>query len=69
MATSRTPNGMRKRIDQSALLLMLDYVESECRALGAEEAARHVALALALLSTVGETELPTLLNTAVGGRA
>jgi hypothetical protein len=69
MATSRPPHGLRRRIDQSALLMMLDYVEAECRALGAEEAARHIALALALLNAMGDAELPSLLNTAIGGRA
>jgi hypothetical protein len=69
MATSRPPHGLRRRIDQSALLMMLDYVEAECRALGAEEAARHIALALALLNAMGDAEPPSLLNTAVGGHA
>jgi hypothetical protein len=31
--------------DRKALLLMLSYVESECRRLGALDAARHAALA------------------------
>jgi hypothetical protein len=35
--------------DSSALLLMLAYVEAECRRLGAEAAARHAALAAALV--------------------
>jgi hypothetical protein len=50
MASSLPSAGSQKRTDQSALLLMLDYVEAECRALGAEEAARHVAHALSLLN-------------------
>jgi hypothetical protein len=38
--------------DGAALLLMLAYVEAECRRLGAEQAARHVAKAAALVPTV-----------------
>ncbi|MBC9207240.1 hypothetical protein IBL26_10370 [Roseomonas aerophila] len=39
----------QKRIDRSALMLMLSYIEAECRNLGAADAARHVALAASLL--------------------
>lgn len=35
--------------DRCALLLMLAYVESECRRLGADAAARHAALAAELV--------------------
>ncbi len=35
--------------DRQALLLMLSYVEAECRRLGALEAARHAAMAAGLL--------------------
>jgi hypothetical protein len=35
--------------DRQALLLMLSYVEAECRRLGAVDAARHAALAAGLL--------------------
>jgi hypothetical protein len=35
--------------DRSALLLMLAYVEAECRRLGADAAARHAAMAAALM--------------------
>jgi hypothetical protein len=35
--------------DRQALLLMLSYVEAECRRLGAPDAARHAALAAGLL--------------------
>ena len=35
--------------DHQALLLMLSYVEAECRRLGATDAARHAALAANLL--------------------
>jgi hypothetical protein len=35
--------------DRSAILLMLSYVEAECRRLGAMDAARHAALAAALV--------------------
>lgn len=36
--------------DKAALLLMLAYVEAECRRLGTEEAATHAAMAAALVS-------------------
>ena len=35
--------------DDAALLLMLAYIEAECRRLGAEAAAAHVAMAAALV--------------------
>lgn len=35
--------------DHSALLMMLAYVEAECRRLGADAAARHAAMAAALM--------------------
>jgi hypothetical protein len=35
--------------DRCALLLMLAYVEAECRRLGAEAAAHHAALAASLV--------------------
>ncbi|MBO1073383.1 hypothetical protein [Roseomonas marmotae] len=50
MADSCFPEDQQQRIDRSALLLMLGYIESECRAMGAKDAARHVAEALTLLS-------------------
>jgi hypothetical protein len=34
--------------DRSAILMMFAYVEAECRRLGAEDAARHAALAATL---------------------
>jgi hypothetical protein len=36
-------------VDRSALVLMLAYVEAECRRLGAEAAAKHAAMAAALV--------------------
>ncbi|MFC7476705.1 hypothetical protein ACFQS7_20220 [Dankookia sp. GCM10030260] len=36
--------------DQSALRLMLSYVEAECLRMGATDAARHAALAASLMS-------------------
>jgi hypothetical protein len=69
MAMSRTPRGLQKRADQSALLMMLGYVEAECRALGAEEAARHIAQALSLLDTLAEPDRMALLNGSICGRA
>jgi len=38
-----------KAEDRIAIQMMLAYVEAECRRLGAEGAARHAALAAALL--------------------
>jgi hypothetical protein len=35
--------------DRSAIVMMLTYVEAECRRLGDAEAARHAALAAALI--------------------
>jgi hypothetical protein len=39
--------GQAEGVDRSALLLMLSYIEAECRRLGATEAAHHAALAAA----------------------
>lgn len=36
--------------DRSAIIMMLTYVEAECRRLGDAEAARHAALAAALIN-------------------
>jgi len=41
------------RSDQIALRLMLTYVESECLRIGATDAARHAALAAALMPSRG----------------
>jgi len=41
---------LEKQVDQEALLLMLSYIEAECRRLGVPDAARHAALAAAALS-------------------
>ncbi|MBX6375334.1 MAG: hypothetical protein IRZ13_14010 [Acetobacteraceae bacterium] len=38
-----------EQVDRSALLLMLSYIEAECRRIGATAAADHVALAAALV--------------------
>ena len=37
-------------IDRSAILMMLAYVEAECRRLGVTEAAQHAAQAASILS-------------------
>lgn len=39
--------------DQQALLLMLSYIEAECRRLGALDTARHAALAASALPVPG----------------
>ncbi len=46
---SPTTDAPADAIDRDAILLMLAYVEAECRRLGAEAAARHAALAALLL--------------------
>jgi hypothetical protein len=45
-------------VDQAALRLMLSYVEAECLRLGATEAARHAALAAAMMPGPEETPVP-----------
>ncbi len=47
--------------DRSALLMMLAYVEAECRRLGADAAAHHAAIAAALVP-----ERPEMAALAVG---
>ena len=42
-----------KPTDRSALVMMLAYVEAECRRLGAEAAAQHAAMAAALVPERG----------------
>ncbi|MBW6398316.1 hypothetical protein KPL78_10685 [Roseomonas sp. HJA6] len=46
------------RTDRSAILMMLAYVEAECRRLGVTEAAQHAAQAAALLSPSSMTAAP-----------
>ncbi len=43
-----TPNESES-VDHAALRLMLSYVEAECLRIGATDAARHAALAAALM--------------------
>jgi hypothetical protein len=38
--------------DHNALIMMLAYVEAECRRLGAEAAAKHAAMAAALVPAI-----------------
>lgn len=52
LAPDRSPAQQQMRVDHEALLLMLSYVEAECARLGAPEAARHAALAAALLPQI-----------------
>ena len=47
------PEAEAEATDRDALLLMLSYVEAECRRLGALDAARHAALAASLLPELG----------------
>jgi hypothetical protein len=52
MDTEMQTNTERDTPDHSALLMMLAYVEAECRRLGAEAAAQHAAMAAALMPGV-----------------
>ncbi len=47
-----------ERTDRSAILMMLAYVEAECRRLGVTDAAQHAAQAATLLSPAGMTSAP-----------
>ncbi len=47
MSASKPPR--TPAADRCALLLMLAYVEAECRRLGADAAARHAAMAAELV--------------------
>ncbi|MGG5811378.1 hypothetical protein [Falsiroseomonas sp. CW058] len=40
--------------DHAALVMMLAYVEAECRRLGAEAAAKHAAIAAALVPALAQ---------------
>jgi hypothetical protein len=44
------PQGDHDGTDRSAIIMMLTYVEAECRRLGNEQAARHAAVAAALVT-------------------
>jgi hypothetical protein len=48
-ATIALVEGQGEKVDRSALLLMLSYIEAECRRLGATAAAEHAALAASLV--------------------
>ncbi|WP_135467661.1 hypothetical protein [Crenalkalicoccus roseus] len=46
---TKTAEAESETVDQAALRLMLSYVEAECLRIGATEAARHAALAAAMM--------------------
>ncbi|SFK20690.1 hypothetical protein [Falsiroseomonas stagni] len=48
------------KTDQAAIMLMLAYVEAECRRLGADAAARYAAMAASLLPGRGAPPGSTL---------
>lgn len=52
MSKPRSPSPDAEAVDRSALLLILEYVEAECRRLGADAAARHAALAAAMMPDI-----------------
>ncbi|WBV43752.1 hypothetical protein [Pseudoroseomonas cervicalis] len=49
-------------VDQRALLMMLSYVEAECRRLGAMQAAEHAAAAAAHLTLDTAPQSPLLIR-------
>ncbi len=51
-ASAQPADSETETTDRQALLLMLSYVEAECRRLGAVDAARHAALAAGLLPEI-----------------
>ncbi|NGM22405.1 hypothetical protein G3576_20480 [Roseomonas stagni] len=53
MQTQLPASSDGEKTDQAAIMLMLAYVEAECRRLGAEAAARHAAMAASLLPAQG----------------
>lgn len=54
-----------ERTDKSAILMMLAYVEAECRRLGVTEAAKHAAQAATILSPPGIAPAPRRSSAAV----
>ncbi|MBR0649156.1 hypothetical protein GXW78_05745 [Roseomonas terrae] len=54
-----------ERTDKSAILMMLAYVEAECRRLGVTEAADHAAQAATILSPAGPGAAPRRSGAAV----
>lgn len=50
MCASQTPPDNRKQTDLASLTMMLNYAEAEARALGVEDAARHIAYAAMLMN-------------------
>ena len=54
-----------ERTDKSAILMMLAYVEAECRRLGVTEAAQHAAQAATILSPSGLAAAPRRSSVAV----
>lgn len=63
-AISRGRKPKTKPTDESALLMLLAYVEAECRRIGAIEAASHAALAASAVEQV-KTRSPYV--TAISG--
>jgi hypothetical protein len=50
MSACQSNTDIDKRTDHASLLLMLSYAEAEARALGVEDAARHIAYAAMLMN-------------------
>jgi hypothetical protein len=63
MNLATTADDQEKPCDRTALMMMLAYVEAECRRIGAEAAAEHAAMAAALVP--GRTPNPPPLGLAV----
>ena len=51
------PKSENETPDGAALVLMLAYVEAECRRLGAEAAARYAAMAAAMVPDVSRERI------------
>jgi hypothetical protein len=50
------PEQKQEDPDRAAILMMLSYVETECRRLGEHEAARHAAVAATLVQVTKSPE-------------
>ena len=59
-AAQQSTEAEAETTDQSALRLMLSYVEAECLRMGATDAARHAALAASLMPDVPPRVVPKL---------
>jgi hypothetical protein len=61
-AAQQSTEAESETTDQSALRLMLSYVEAECLRMGATDAARHAALAASLMPDGPPRVVPKLVE-------